>query len=73
MFLAALVLLMLDALVVFWLSGGLSALRPRRRAAAAIVVAAGLAAAIGMSQQAWAQAAPASAAANCRRRPKPSR
>ena len=36
-FLAALALLMLDALVVFWLSGGLRALRPRRRAAAAIV------------------------------------
>jgi len=57
-FMTALLLLMLDALVVFWLSGGLSALRPRRRAAAAVVFAAGLAAAIGMSQQAWAQAAP---------------
>jgi len=57
-FMTALLLLMLDALVVFWLSGGLSALRPRRRAAAAVVFAAGLAAAIGMPQQAWAQAAP---------------
>jgi hypothetical protein len=34
-FLAALVLLVLDALVVFWLSGGIARLKPRRRAAAA--------------------------------------
>ena len=33
-FLAALALLLLDALVVFWLSGGLGALRLRRRVAA---------------------------------------
>jgi hypothetical protein len=38
-FLAALVLLMLDALIVVMLSGGLSALRPGRRAAAALLVA----------------------------------
>jgi len=38
-FLAALALLMLDALVVVMLSGGLSAFRPRRRAAAALVAA----------------------------------
>jgi len=37
-FLAALALLLLDALVVFWLSGGLSALRPRRRATAALLL-----------------------------------
>jgi len=37
-FLAALALLFLDALVVFWLSGGLSLLRPRRRAAAAVLI-----------------------------------
>src|SRR6185312_1165884 len=37
-FLAALALLMIDALVVIWLSGGLSAMRPRRRASAALVV-----------------------------------
>jgi hypothetical protein len=34
-FLAALALLLIDALVVFWLSGGIARLRPRRRAAAA--------------------------------------
>jgi uncharacterized protein DUF4159/aerotolerance regulator-like protein len=38
-FLAALALLMLDALIVAMLSGGLSALRPRRRAAAALLAA----------------------------------
>jgi len=38
-FLTALALLMLDALVVVMLSGGLSALRPRRRAAAALLAA----------------------------------
>jgi hypothetical protein len=43
-FLAALGLLMLDALVVFWLSGGIGALWPRRRATAAIVLVAALAA-----------------------------
>ena len=37
-FLAALALLLLDALVVFWLSGGISALRPRRRATAALLL-----------------------------------
>ncbi|HKS85319.1 MAG TPA: DUF4159 domain-containing protein [Pseudolabrys sp.] len=39
-FVAALALLLLDALVVIWLSGGLSALRLRRRATAALLVAA---------------------------------
>src|SRR4249920_2055498 len=38
-FLAALALLVLDALVVVMLSGGLGALRPRRRAAAALLAA----------------------------------
>ena len=38
-FLAALTLLMIDALVVVMLSGGLSALRPRRRAAAVLAAA----------------------------------
>ena len=38
-FLVALALLVLDALVVVMLSGGLSALRPRRRAAAALLAA----------------------------------
>jgi hypothetical protein len=60
-FLAALALLMLDALVVFWLSGGLSLLRPRHRAAAAIIFAAGLATTLGGPHPAQAQqAAPAS-------------
>src|SRR4029077_9403992 len=43
-FLAALTLLMLDALVVIWLSGGLSTLLPRRRMAASLLAAALLAA-----------------------------
>ncbi|MGB7257568.1 MAG: DUF4159 domain-containing protein [Pseudolabrys sp.] len=38
-FLAALVLLALDALVVFWLSGGFTLLRPRRRVTTAAVLA----------------------------------
>ena len=38
-FLTALVLLLLDALVVFWLSGGLSTLRMRRRVAASLLAA----------------------------------
>jgi hypothetical protein len=38
-FLAALALLLLDALVVFWLSGGLGSLRPRRRVAATLLFA----------------------------------
>src|SRR6185437_3423667 len=46
-FLAALALLVLDALVVFWLAGGLRRLAPRRRAPASaaviIVIAAALA------------------------------
>jgi len=43
-FLAAFGLLLLDALVVFWLAGGLHRLLPRRRAAASLVIAAGVAA-----------------------------
>src|SRR5882757_1674603 len=37
-FLAALALLLLDALVVFWLSGGLGTLRMRRRVAATLLI-----------------------------------
>ena len=44
LFLAALALLMLDAMVVIWLSGGFSAMRMRRRAAAALLAIAALAA-----------------------------
>ena len=53
-FLAALALLLLDALVVFWLSGGLSALRMRRRVAA-MVAALGLIGALAMPHPAHAQ------------------
>jgi hypothetical protein len=53
-FLAALALLMLDALVVIALSGGFGALRPRRRAVATIVIA-GIAALFAMQDFAQAQ------------------
>jgi len=43
-FLAALGLLLLDALVVFWLAGGIYRLLPRRRIATALLLAVGLAA-----------------------------
>ena len=56
-FLTALALLIVDAIVVFWLSGGLGTLRPRRRAAAAILV--GALALAGAWQAARAQPAPA--------------
>ncbi len=57
-FVAALALLMLDAMVVFWLSGGLSALRPRRRIAA-MVAAIGLVGALAAPHPARAQQPPA--------------
>jgi len=53
-FLAALTLLLLDALVVFWLSGGLSALRIRRRVAASLI-ATGLLGALALHSPARAQ------------------
>lgn len=56
-FLAALALLLLDALVVFWLSGGIGALRPRRRVAATLLVA-GLLTALTLHTPAQAQTAP---------------
>ena len=56
-FLAALALLMLDALIVVMLSGGLSALWPRRRAAAALL-AAGLFASLTLPDAGHAQPAP---------------
>ena len=55
-FLAALALLMLDALVVIWLSGGFASLRPRRRATAALLTS-GLLAALAMPHPAQAQSA----------------
>jgi hypothetical protein len=53
-FVAALALLLLDALVVFWLSGGLGTLRMRRRVAAT-VLAAGLLAGLTLHYPAQAQ------------------
>jgi uncharacterized protein DUF4159/aerotolerance regulator-like protein len=49
-FLAALALLVIDALVVIWLSGGLSIMRPRRRAGVALI-AFGLLCGLGPPQQ----------------------
>jgi hypothetical protein len=54
-FVGAFALLLLDALVVFWLAGGLSSLRHRRRAAAALV-ALGLLMTLALPQQTSAQA-----------------
>jgi hypothetical protein len=58
-FIGALVLLLLDALIVFWLAGGLTSLRPRRGATAA-TIAFGLvtALAFAMPQPTHAQKAP---------------
>ncbi len=57
-FLGALALLLVDALVVIFLSGGLSSLLPRRRVAAMLVASAGLLAALGMLNPLHAQSAP---------------
>jgi hypothetical protein len=54
---AAMTLLLLDALVVFWLSGGLGAMRMRRRAAAMLLIG-GLLGAFTLYQPAHAQAPP---------------
>jgi Domain of unknown function (DUF4159)/Aerotolerance regulator N-terminal len=56
-FLGALVLLVLDALIVIYLSGGLSSLLPRRRVAAALLITGGLIAALGGLHPAYAQQA----------------
>ena len=53
-FLIALALLLVDALVVFWLSGGLGSLRPRRRMAASLLIA-GLLSALTLHGRAHAQ------------------
>jgi len=47
--LAALALLFIDALVVFWLAGGIYRLIPRRRAAATLVLGVGIAAAASLA------------------------
>ncbi len=57
-FVAGLALLMLDGLLVFWLSGGFGALRPRRRATAALL-ALGFAVAVSVPQPVHAQTKPA--------------
>jgi hypothetical protein len=59
-FIAALILLLIDALVVFWLAGGLSSFTYRRRAAAALI-AFGVMAALAMPHQVHAQQTPAQA------------
>jgi len=62
-FLAALALLLIDALVVLWLAGGLTRLRPRRAATAALVVF-GILLLMPPTAQAQAQAQPQTGAAN---------
>ena len=63
--LTALVLLMLDALIVFWLSGGIARLTRRRRPVAATIVAVAiLAGALAIAPRAVAQGAQSSAPAN---------
>jgi hypothetical protein len=59
-FIAAMVLLLIDALVVFWLAGGLGSMRFRRRAAAALI-AFGVIAALATPHQTHAQQPPAQA------------
>ncbi|MBV8755106.1 MAG: DUF4159 domain-containing protein, partial [Hyphomicrobiales bacterium] len=57
LFLGALMLLVIDALVVFWLAGGLYRLMPRRRAAASALVLGFVAAAL-VASHAFAQGTP---------------
>ena len=54
-FVAAMALLLIDALVVFWLAGGLGSLRHRRRAATAALIGFGLLTALLLPQQSYAQ------------------
>ena len=67
LFLGALALLIIDALVVFWLAGGLYRLMPRRRVAASIALLAG-ATALLIASQAMAQTNPRPARRPRRRR-----
>src|SRR6185436_8250220 len=62
LFMAALALLVIDALVVFWLAGGLYRLMPRRRAVAS-ALALGFVAATLLASQALAQGTPPARAA----------
>jgi hypothetical protein len=57
LFLGALALLIIDALVVFWLAGGLYRLMPRRRAAASLALLVG-ASALLIASHAFAQTSP---------------
>jgi hypothetical protein len=52
LFLAALALLLIDAIVVLWLAGGIYRLLPRRRAVAPVILA------IGLAAVAWSWSAP---------------
>jgi hypothetical protein len=63
LFLAALALLVIDALVVFWLAGGLRRIVPRRRAVASALIF-GIIAASLLASHAVAQTGPAPAAPN---------
>jgi hypothetical protein len=63
LFLAALALLVIDALVVFWLAGGLHRLAPRRRAIAGALVLGVIGAGLLLAPQAFAQTKPAPSAA----------
>jgi len=63
LFLAALALLVIDAIVVFWLAGGIHRLAPRRRALAGALVFGIIGAGLLFSPDAFAQTKPAPSAA----------
>jgi hypothetical protein len=67
-FMAALALLVIDALVVFWLAGGLYRLMPRRRAVASVLVFGFLAATL-LASQVLAQGTPPAGAPPQQQRP----
>jgi hypothetical protein len=74
LFLAGLALLVIDALVVFWLAGGLTRLMPRRRVAASLIFVVTAAAALAFATHAFAQggaATPATPPAQATPAPKP--
>jgi hypothetical protein len=70
LFLGALALLIIDALVVFWLAGGLARLMPRRRVAASIAILIG-ATALLLTSHAFAQTSPAPATPQATQAPDP--
>ena len=69
LFLAALTLLVIDALVVFWLAGGLSRLMPRRRMAAGALLLAVATAALLAAPHAFAPGARHAPPPGARRKP----